>query len=261
MSDSASVISGMSAETGYEEEVTQPLRVSGFLSVLFALVGIMAFAVPLMVLLPLIGLAFALFGLRRFSGPVPVGYGAAALGLVLCLFIGSCAFFLHFIRDMSLASQAEYFARQYVGLVARGESELALELKKAPINRFLSDMPLEQYYENAEAQAREMAEKNPENAELKDRANIREAFMNEAANKHFYDAGLDAEWELERATRIYHQYGRNLADVILVRKFDGKNFPVLITLAYQIDKETGDYQWHVDNCVPYTERLVAESIL
>ena len=141
---------GMSAEAGYGAVETAPLRISGFLALILGLLSVLSLLGPALLVIPILTLFFGFFALRKYDGPVPVGVRPAIIGLVLAAGFGACGFFLPWMKTMTLGSQAEYFARQYLEVVARGELELAMELKKNYANRYMHNMSLKQHYEMTE---------------------------------------------------------------------------------------------------------------
>ncbi len=236
---------GISAETGYalvEEHV--PLRISGFISLLLGLLSVLSIiGVPLLVI-PVAAIVFGFFALRKYDGPAPVGIRPAKIGLVLAAGFGACGFFLPWTKTITLGHQAEYFARQYLEVVARGELELAIELKKSHVNRYMPTMPLKSHYMMNEAAAQALDE-----------------FTHELIVKTLQELGPDAEWELDRATRIYHSFGIDRAELILVNHDRQQPLKVYMQLSFLPDRETGVGQWRVDNCAEYSEPIVAESVL
>ena len=236
---------GISAETGYElADENVPLRISGFISLLLGLLSILSIvAVPLLVI-PVAALLFGFFALRRYDGPAPPGVRPAKIGLVLAAGLGACGFFLPWMKTMTLGHQAEYFARQYLEVIARGELELAVELRKGYANRYMATMPLKTHYSVNEAATQALDE-----------------FSRDSIIKTLQELGPDAEWELDQATRIYYSFGLDRAELILVNHDRQEPFKVYMQLSCQPHRETGVGQWQVDNCTEFSEPIVAESVL
>lgn len=236
----------MSAETGFEGDATQaPIRVSGFLASLFGLGSALSFMSIPMLLVPFAAICFGLFALRRHDGLKPIGTSAAYFGILMAAGFGAIGLGIPLFKTQTLGSQSEYFAREYLEVVANGELEYAWELHKAINNRFLASMPLEEHYRSND-EARKTLEE----------------FRQESINSIIAKIGPGAKWELDRATRVYHQYGKDNSEVVLAHYGDdGK--PVLIQFYLECwpHSKTGVNEWHVKVCQVYRERIVAESVL
>jgi hypothetical protein len=235
----------MSAEPGFElQEDHVPLRISGFIALILGLLSVLSvLGMPLLVI-PAGAIAFGLFALRKYDGPTPVGVKPAMFGLVLAVGFGSFGFCVPFMKTMTLGRQAEYFARQYLELVARGELEMALELKKDHVNRFMHNMPLKDHYAMHEP-AQEMMDE----------------FSQDGLNKTVRELGPGAVWELDRAPRVFQFYGRDHAQLVLVNNDRTKPLKVLFQMICVPDRRTGVGQWHIDVCTIQGEQLVAEKVL
>ncbi|NND96783.1 MAG: hypothetical protein HKN47_05570 [Pirellulaceae bacterium] len=247
-SDSDSTFSStpvMSAEAGFDGSDAQaPIRISGFLCLLLGLLSVITFMAPGLLVLPFAAILLGAFALRRYDPPKPVGITPAYLGVLLAVGFGAFGLGIPLMKQKMVGEQAEYLARQYVELVARGEDYYAIELRKEFNNRFIRSMPLEEHY------------KDNENA-----TKTLEEFREDGIYEVLRRIGPDANWELDRAVRCYYRYGREHADVVLVNH--DKSKPVLVRVILQCIEhpDTGDLEWHVDTCMQYRERLVAESIL
>jgi hypothetical protein len=86
-------------------------------------------------------------------------------------------------------------------------------------------------------------------------------FKLQGVNQTVQELGPGAKWKLDRATRVFHSFRNDRAEVILVNNDREKPYKVYMLLVYQPHRETGVGQWHVDTCSQYGERIVAESIL
>lgn len=237
---------GMSAEGGFDlnEEDVAPLRFSGFLALLLGLASVLALVALPMLIIPVLAIGLGLFALRKYEGTKPVGITAAKIGLVLAAGFGSCGFFIPWFKTMTLGGQAEYFARQYLEVVARGDLELAMELKKSHYNRFMDTMSLKKHYEINEFAAKAL-----------------QKFRDDGISDALQRLGPDAEWQVYRPTRVFYSGRKDRAELILVNYDSEVPMRVYLMLIYQIDKDTGVAQWHVDECVRYNERIVAEAVL
>lgn len=238
------LIPRMQAETGYDvEDSAAPLRVSGFLALLFGLLSFLSTIFQPMLILPLVAFGFGMMALRRWSGQTPVGVRPAMFGMVLAAAFGSCGLFLPWMKTMTLARQAEQFTLQYMDVVALGHDEMALELQKDYVNRYPESMPLREHYAMSEQGLERLGE-----------------FQASSLNSTFRRVGAGAEWVLDRPTRIYYSYGREHAEVVWVDSTGETPGAIQFFLEYRVDSN-GDGQWHIDVCQTYRERIVAESVL
>lgn len=234
----------MQAETGFElDDSAPPLRVSGFICLIL---GVLSFSCllgqPLLVL-PIIASVFGVFALRRSGGQTPVGTRPAMLGIVLAAGFGSCGLFLPWMKTRTLGSQAEQFSRYYMEVVARGQDEFAMELRKDYVNRFPTTMSLKDHYALTEDAARRLME-----------------FREDGINNTIRKRGPGADWILDRPTRVYYSYQREHAEVIWIDPTGETPSKIQMFLEYRVSPD-GDGQWHVDVVQSYRERIVAENIL
>jgi hypothetical protein len=234
----------MSAEAGFDgDDIQAPIRISGFISLLLGLASVVSFLAMGALIVPFLALGFGLFGLRKYGQPTPVGITAARWGVILAIGFGAFGLGVPLFKKHTLGTQAEYFAKEFVKIVASGEDYYCLELQKDYTNRFLRTMSLAEHYEGKE----EMQE-------------TLEDFRSGGLKTLLVDLGPDATWELDRSVYVYHKYGRDNADVILVNNDGAK--PRLITVSLQKTvSQDGDIQWHVSNFMMYRERLVAPTVL
>ena len=234
----------MSAETGFGiQDDHVPLRISGFICLILGLLSVLAFLGTPLLAIPIAACAFGFFALRKYDGLTPVGTKPAMLGLVLAAGFGAYGFCVPFMKTMTLGGQAEYFARQYIEVVANGHLELALELKKDHVNRFMHNMPLIEHYALNEQSMEVINE-----------------FREDNVNKTVQQIGPGAEWELAQAPRVFQFYGRDHAQLVLVNKDREVPFKILFQLICVPDRN-GMGQWHVDICTVQGEQLVAEKVL
>jgi hypothetical protein len=242
----------MSSEAAFEPEVNDaPLRVSGFVSLILALLSGFAIVAWPMVGVAIAAVFFGLFALRKSdSASKPVGTTPARIGILLAVFFAAWGVGRPLFKMQTLGSQAEYFARQFVEVASRGNEAYAAELRKSYVNRYLKSMPLEERYE-LEKQKRLEAAQNGEGG---------------SPPVDVYPDSLsqyppDHEWILDRPVRVYSHYGRQKADVILAADRSEKPFRLLVTLEYLVHKERDTGEWYVENVTPYRKRIVAESVL
>lgn len=234
----------MHAEAGFDQDDSAPpLRISGFICLLFGALSFFSTMGQPMLVFALIAIIFGLFALRRSGGQTPVGTRAAMFGMVLAVGFGACGLFIPWMRTMTLGRQAEKFSRDYLEVVARGQNEFALELRKDYVNRFPPTMSLQQHYNMTEAGSRTLEE-----------------FGDESVNRSIRKRGPNAEWVLDRPTRVYYSYGREHAEVVWVDPTGESQAKIQFFLEYRPDKN-GDGQWHVQVVQSYRELIVAESVL
>lgn len=235
----------MAAEAGYGvEDTPPPLRVSGYLCLIFGLLSVFAVVGKAALLLPILAVLFGLFAHRRYGERVPVGLGAAKVGLVLAAGFGACGLVMPTLKSMTLGAQAEQFARDYVEVVAHDELELAMELQKNYVNRFPTTMPLPAHYTLNESADRNMEE-----------------FRQDGVNTQIRNRGPGAEWRLTRPVRIFTYYGSQKAEVTLQDPSGSKGSELYMLLEYQVDHRNGDGQWYVERVMFNTEPIVAPLVL
>ncbi|PNY38151.1 hypothetical protein C2E31_03850 [Rhodopirellula baltica] len=244
----------MSSETGYETQDT-PLRISGFIALILALIsGFATVALP-MVLVGILALIIALFALRKnrpgMEGVRPVGTGVAKVAIIVASFFMACSLARYGSKYQTLGSQAEYFARQFVRVASSGNEIYARELQKRYVNRYLKTMPLEVHYENARRQREEQSRREGTETYQEEDSTVSDLAK--------YD--VDHEWVLWRPVRVYNHYGQQKAEVILAAGPEENAYRLRLELDYLVHKERGSSEWHVATATPFHERIVAESIL
>lgn len=252
----------MSSEAGIEPEANDSeLRVSGFIALLLAIVS--AFTI---VAIPMVGFAiaavlFGAFALRKRSvrkgaaDSPPVGTTAARLAIVLAVLFGLWGTSRYAMKVHTLGSQAEYFARQFVRVASSGNEIYASELQKSYVNRFLKTMPLEKHYEQQRIERERRA------AENEGMQSMIEEEIADTTVPDLVKYPVDHRWELDRPVRIYHHYGRQMAEVILSDGAPKNPYRLRIVLEYLVHKDRNTSEWYVETCLPYRERIVAESVL
>ena len=169
--------------------------------------------------------------LRRSAGQMPVGTGAAMVGLVLAAGFGACGLFLPWMKTMTLGARP----KNSRGITWRSspaiEDEFAMELRKDYVNRFPTTMSLK--------------------AAL--RASMR---MRLAALAEFRE---DAHQRADPQTRSRRRVGlkRPYASLLLVRKRASRSHleqtpagrlseQIQYVSGVPSDHRNGDGQWHVD---------------
>ncbi len=234
----------MHAEAGFEvDESVRPLRISGFLCLLFGILSILSPIGRPMLLLPLISFALGFIALRRWEGPTPIGRRPALIGLVLAAGFGMCGLMLPTFKTMTLARQAEKFSRDYLEVIALEEDEFAMELNKDYVNRFPETMSLKEHYHASEQSYQRLSE-------------FRENSIHEMIRRR----GPNAEWALDRPIRIYYSYDREHAEIVWMDPTGQIESKIYMILDYTIDQQ-GQGQWHVTTATPLTPKYVADAVL
>ena len=247
----------MSAETEFEDNLDKaPLRVTGFISVLCAVLGGFCLVAIQMIAFVIAAIFFGLLALRKSDSQLkPVGSGAAKFGILLAIFFGACGLGLIYFQQQTLGRQADYFAREYIKLALQGNAPYAGELHKDYRRRFVLSMPIELSYEREKAkreQQRIEAGGETEETELPGESSI-EILSN---------VSPDAEWVAHRPVRLFHRYGHHLAEVYLTaEQKNGKPIKIVISMEYMIHKDRGSIEWMVDSLGHHRSQIVAESIL
>ena len=209
---------------------TQPaqIRFSGILSLIFGLLSPLCLLTPLLLFIPLIAIVLGAFALRPAQGPKPVGQTAARIGLLLAVGVGACGFFLNHFRSQTLRSQAEYFGRQYLEIVAAGYDEYAVELKKPARTRSLPTTPLKELYQRDATAVESLT-----------------MFREEEATRHVQDAGPNTEWVLKDSPRVFRSRGTDRVETTWVDRSGNLSRPIRLDLEYVADQEAGQGQWSV----------------
>ncbi|MCS7466273.1 hypothetical protein NZK35_06235 [Stieleria sp. ICT_E10.1] len=249
----------MSSEAGYEADVDDaPLRISGFVALLLSLLS--GFTI---VALPMVGFAiaavlFGMFALRKSdSQSLPVGTTAARIAIVLAVLFGTWGVGRYSLKRNTLGGQAEYFARQFVRVASSGNEIYAKELQKSYVNRYLKTMPLEETYELERLKMeRKMKEARERGEEVSPPGDEDSSTVTDLVKYP-----VDQEWVLWRPVRVFSHYGRQKAEVVLATDHTEKAYKLRIVLEYMIHKDRGTAEWYIETCLPYRDRIVAESVL
>ncbi len=233
----------MRAESGYEEiESVAPLRFSGFICLIVGLISVVAMLGLPALVVPFVAIVFGLIALRPSDHPKPVGTTAAKIGIFLAVTFGVCGYFLPWMKANTLGNQAEFYSRQYIGILANNHPEVAIELSKDFKNRFSESMPLDQFYDGSND----------------DRQRNLYEFRDNGANVLIRELGPDAEWLLDRPVEVYKKFGIERAEVVW--KAAENDRKIHFFMQYLIDpNDVG--QWHVERLQEYRELIVAESVL
>ena len=235
----------MSAETGFEDdEKIAPFRVSGFVCLLLGMASVLSFVAKPVLIIPMMAIAFGLFALRRCEGGTPVGTTAAKLGMLMAVGFGAYGLGMPMFKQRILGERAEYFAREFIELIAKDKILYAAELQKKHPNRFLKTMSLEEHYKS-----------NPTAEE-----NLERSAAMQLSGK-LQEIGAGANWKLSEPVKVYVKYGRQEAEVVL--RNDDLTRPLIIQVVLELidSKQTGAYEWSVNLFQEQRSRIVAESVL
>ena len=235
----------MGAESGFDAtEAHVPLRLSGYACLVLGLFSAASVLAVPMLLFPVAAILIGLFALRPSRLGRPVGTTAALVGIVLAVGFGSLGASVAWFKHKTFAEQAEYFARQYIDVVASNEMELAMELRKDFVNRFSKDMPLETYYATNSAAATALEE-----------------FIDEGVNEEFQEVGSGGAWKLVKTPYVFHKYGHDRVELLFVNPADPKARQIEMIMECKTDPTTNTAQWHVHRVQYKMEPIFAESIL
>lgn len=116
------------------------LSVLAVLSFLLGLSSASAFVSPLLVIVPLAGIAAALLALKSIAASDGglTGEQLARWGIVLAVFFGVAAFSRGMVRDSLLRNQADAVAREWLALAAQENSYGVLDLMtNAAVSKFV----------------------------------------------------------------------------------------------------------------------------
>ncbi len=236
----------MGAEAGYElDELQTPVRFSGFVCLLFGLLSSLAMLGRPLLLVPLLAIVFGIIALRPSIQGIPVGTMAAKIGIFFAVGFAAAGFFLPWAKQRTLGSQAEYFVKEYIEILGRGEWELAAELQKPYQSRTLPTMPLKEFYTTNEDAAKGLNE-------LKE---------NNGAMATIASTADQTDWQLASTPRVFTRWGRQMVDTLWVDRNGFNSEKLQVELEYVIDKQNDIGQWHITLFQFHRERLVAESIL
>jgi len=106
------------------------LSVPAILALILGLASPLCFGAPLLLLIPLVGIAFAVFAIIRIdaSDGALAGRWAAVLGLVLCSSLAVAPLARSYVLRTMRTSQAQTFATQWINNVIAGHTDEAYRL-------------------------------------------------------------------------------------------------------------------------------------
>ena len=206
-----------------------PIRFSGIASLVLGMFSVIYLIAPPLVVLPMAAAAFGLFALRPSGTAKPIGLTPARIGLVLAAGFGACGFFISHYRGQALGQQAEYFARQYLQLVAAGHDEYAVELRKPSAGRHVPSMPLKQLYQLDSKEFEQL-----------------DQFQATEATKLVQRHGDQLDWQLSRAPAVYRTRGIERVELRFEDRSGIVDRRLRLDLSYEVDWESGEGQWVVD---------------
>ncbi len=238
----------MGAEVGFQvvsEDDVPPMRASGLICLILGVLSVSAMVAWQMLMLPIAAIAVGIFALRKWHGRRPAGTTAAVVGLVLASCFGAGGLTLPLAKRHTMAQQGEYFARQYLELIGRGDIELAAELRKEKRNRQVKGMNLREAYKKDEVAKSSISTEEEQNVE-------RDAIQL---------AGPGIKWELAWPARVYRYYGMERVETVWVDPSGKIPEKVLIGLQWSPDDENEVGNWHVHQFNYYRELIYAPSVL
>lgn len=207
-----------------------PLRLSGPIALVLGLLSFTALLGTPMVIVPILAVVAALVALRPYAGPRPTGYRVAFVGLFFAVLFGVWGFTSLRLKHRMLSHQAHAFAATWLDLLAQGDIEMALELKKHRQQRQPPSMPLREYYRTS----------------AEGRATV-EQFRENDATLQVIDAGTAVQWAPFRASESYQFGGRQLTSTYWKDQSGTVNTPILVSLEYIPATADAPAQWLVDN--------------
>lgn len=238
----------MGAEVGFQvvnDDDVPPFRASGLVSLMLGLLSASALIAWQMLVLPVAAIGFGIFALRKWTGPRPAGTAAAVIGLVLASCFGAGGLAIPLAKRATIGKQAEFFARQYLELMGKGDIELVAELRKEARNRQVSSMNLRELYKKEALAKTDMERAESQNSE-------QEAIQLAGPNIH---------WELAEPSRVFSYYGMERVETIWVDPSSTVKEKVVVEMQWAPDDENNVGNWHVNNFHFYRELIYAPSVL
>lgn len=191
-------VAAMSAEGESDMLINpRPIRFSGFFALFLGLLSVFVLFGQAMLVVPALATLVALYALRPYSDPRPIGYVAAIVGLTCATLFAAWGITERSYRYRFMSDRAAVFAGDWLQLMAQGDYELACELQLPPAGRQTASMPLTQYYRDSEDGKRGM-----------------ESFRESPAVMELIDGGPAVQWRLTRPPTYETQYGRHRASTI-----------------------------------------------
>jgi hypothetical protein len=235
--------SATEAPASIADEGPNPVRITGFLSLLLGLVGAVSLIGQSLVIVPVVAAAFGLWAMRPYrSDTRPIGYLAGAIGLFAAVLFGVWGVTERSLRDRTLAGQAEAFAGEWLTLVSHGDLPLACELQTPPARRHARSMDLADYYRNSE-----------------DGQQAIEAFVGQETVAAIIKAGAGVRWRPERRPQVYAERGRQLTTTVWEDAGKIIKTRIRVEMHYTPAYDGKSAQWAVDQVLPFVEPVASEA--
>lgn len=238
----------MGAEVGFQvvnDDDVPPFRASGLVSLMLGLLSASALVAWQMLVLPIAAIAFGVFALRKWTGPRPAGTTAAVIGLLLASCFGAGGLAIPLAKRATVGKQGEFFARQYLQLMGKGDIELASELRKEARNRQVSSMNLRELYKKEDLAKTDMQREESRHAE-QDTIQL---------------AGPNIPWTLAERPRVYSYYGMERVETIWFDPSGKVTEKVVVEMQWAPDEMNNIGNWHVNNIHFYRDLIFAPSVL
>lgn len=136
-----------SVEMDPDQLESQPLRISGVISLLLGLISAIALAGPYMWVVPILAVLVGLFALRPSKLPY-TGKAAALIGLGLGLFFLTWAATARDVVEQVHLEKAKRFVTQWLDSFQSGEPEFCFEMTLPEDKRLYKSVNLATYYAN-----------------------------------------------------------------------------------------------------------------
>lgn len=220
---------------------TQPVRVTGFLSLLLGLVGAVSLLGQSLVIIPVVAAALGLLAMRPYASVNrPIGYFAGAIGLFAGVLFGVWGVTERSLRDRQLSTQAEAFAGEWLSLVSQGDWTLACELQVPPARRHPKSMDLADYYANSEEGQRTV-----------------EMLKGQEVVAAMIQAGGGVRWRPIGKAEVYAHLGRQLTATLWEDATKTYKSEIRVEMHYTPPADGKPAQWTVDQVVPHVETITA----
>ena len=240
VSESQSAVSTRPADFVGE---TQPVRITGFLSLVLGLVGAVSLIGQSLVIFPIVAAALGLLAMRPYASTKrPIGYLAGAIGLFAGVLFGVWGVTERSLRDRTLSTQAEAFAGEWLTLVSHGDWTLACELQVPPARRHPKSMDLADYYANSEEGKRTV-----------------EMLKSQEVVAAMMKAGGGVRWRPVGTPEVYSYLGRQLTATIWEDATKTYQSKIRVEMHYTPPADGKPAQWTVDQVLPHVEPIQPEA--
>jgi hypothetical protein len=220
----------MSAEAEPETiELSRPMRVSGFCALALGLLSFLAVLGTPMLIVPVCAALLAIYALRPYQGPRPLGYLAASIGLFAAILFGVWSITERQLRVRTMTQQATSFAAAWLDLMAQGEIELAAQLSAPPRQRQPASMPLQEYYTLSD-----------------EGRSVMQEFREAGPVEDLIAAGDRVQWELIQQPVVFKQSNRNMVLTVWKDRSGTMAAPLNVVLEYYPAEGSARAQWSMD---------------